>query len=484
MSLSATFSFQTTMENDAYTDVLSHYDDDESTSDRSGDSWTAGEPKTGFESLSLEEPSHEKVSDAINLEEDTSVEEAPALKEEVEDYPIEEKHDDISELVPEGSDSDEESDGIAPQEESVTSEPITEDTGFDSPQLTHPDVSITRDPSISSRITSDTDIFSTRTPSAKQGIEFDGFLPPNVKSSTRSSTMTSNFTSMFQAPDNMNQFVNDAGYSESVYSNDDVISEFSYMPNDDKPWELGYQSPADIVAEHGSLSKVPTNNTFLTSSGNSIARFESQLDRNREGFGNDYDSVMDNESITTVDNATENDDSSIVDNATLKSDTTTTNDGVHDGSFNTTNNSADTTRKSIPISTSAVSGDFKELRSLLTIVDANFSDSQKIQNLRDLRIEQRNYDTSLSNWLSTQMEMAKNTVPSTQREFGSNVKVALETDYTGGASTNSNNIGLGYGLSAGLDSTKSRVADVGEGLQRGMLSLSKVARGIVRRRDK
>lgn len=493
------------MENDTYTDVLSHYDDNESSSGRSnasGDSWTVGEAKTGFESLSLDTQDQQNTNNVITndkpvqeVSEQKATESAelsaPPLEENQQEKEEENIEDDsgISELVPEGSDSEEEeeeeegkADDNGEQRENIEIENTQDDDQSDIPQLNHPDVSITRDPSISSRITSEIDIFSTRTPSSKQGFEFEGFLPPNAKSDTRSSTMTSTVTSQFQPPDNMNQFVNGTGYSESLYSNDDVISEFSYMPNDDKPWELGYQAPTSI-SNGEPISKVSTNNTFMTASGDSIMVLESQLNSNREGFGNDFDSVRDNESIGTVNTEQGNDDnSSIVDNATLKSDTTTTNDiSVQDNSFNTTSMDGETKKS---ISVNVADGEFKESKSLMQIIDANISDSQKIQRLRDLRIEQRNYDTALSNWLSTQMEMAKNTVSSTQREFGSNIKTALNTDYTGGVSTTSNNIGLGYGLSAGLDSTKSKVADVGEGLQRGMLSLSKVARGIVRRRDK
>lgn len=482
------------MENDTYTDVLSHYDEADTASDKSGgssDSWVAGEARTGLEGLKLDEEDSNREREVEGGVEDVTKES------EVEDHHQNSYTSDhseelsvpatedsgIEELVPEAPESDEETVATHSRTQSVVSEVTTSEALEmpDAPRLAHPDVSITRDPSISSRITSEIDIFSTRTPSVKQGPpmgvmegELAGFEAPH----TRTTTMTSSLTAQFQPPDNMGQFVHGAGYSESVYSNDDAVSEFSYMPNDDKPWEMGYQGPPAAAGGHGAeLSRAPTTSTFATN-GPSIMQLESQLNHNRAGFGNEYDSVD-----VPMDDA-----SSVADNATLCSDATTTNEAsvsasAHDTSFNTTGSAGARSVASATPRTSVGASliEFKETPSVMPILEANVSDQHKIARLRELRVEQSHYDTSLACWLTTQMELAKNTVACTQREFSANVKTALNTDYTGGATAN---IGLGYGLSAGLDSTKSRVADVGEGLQRGMLSLSKVARGIVRRREK
>ncbi|GMM28103.1 hypothetical protein DAMA08_008190 [Martiniozyma asiatica (nom. inval.)] len=401
----------------------------------------------------------------------------------------------------------------------LESEPEREDLNPKTP-LANPDFKydFTRDPSISSRISGESNVFKSNSSLLKKTelidknsndadindeYEFKNFERPLIKNNGRTSTMTSQFTATFSPPDNMNQFVNNAGYSQSVYSmstiSTDAASEFSYLPDDDKKWEVGYKdsdsseddishksnrnnnndSDSDDDDHHDmpkdsfvppSLARTKSNNTmFTTKDSASIIGFKANLEKGRNEFGQG----MDAESIMPdlqVDHNSDNDNSETEDDKTDVESNATIDISKN---IDTSMNSASSPKNDKTTASVKNAHNDLQLHSIVKLFD--LPDHAQLESIRSLRKEQSRQDTGLKSWLETQMEMAKNTKTS-QPEFGADIKDALNTTY----SNTPANLGIGYGLSQGLDTTKSRVADVGEGFNRSMHTLGRAAKMLVR----
>jgi hypothetical protein len=134
-----------------------------------------------------------------------------------------------------------------------------ESEAYDDENLVVPDVGITREPSMASRITNESGIFSNpRQPSIafqpptlqtlseemKGTVESDSdfinstMFGNSTNNSTRTLTMTTS-----KIINNHSQFVSNARYSESIMSYDtdnDNDDAFSFQVNDDKEYEIGY----------------------------------------------------------------------------------------------------------------------------------------------------------------------------------------------------------------------------------------------------
>lgn len=200
---------------------------------------------------------------------------------------------------PEESGNNEESDGSEDDDDDDA------DDEFDDSELILPDIGISRENTLASRLNGESGIFDNpRQPSmayqrpslqslsqeildgeeakndaeftSSSSAEFVNGAPSHSAESTRTSTMTSDLTI-----DNHDEFVSKAKDEESIisYETDDA---FSFMANDDKEYEIGYQP-------HGEDSGYSTEqNKFQRAEDDDLTDTESVRTENGGGKEEDY----------------------------------------------------------------------------------------------------------------------------------------------------------------------------------------------------